>query len=279
MSVLQHPNISMIRLLVLVALASLCSAGGGGYKGAMMKKYAHYKVMEGCFGREEMMKYKNMMKDASEKCSKGDVKHGASHEFDFQEIINEIRSAALQAGSGSPSNQYYKLVPVLQGGRYRRDSHNHSSAEKLQYVKEKMTHRIANLTCMFRELNLINEDNTPNYPLLEIYVNEVGDPYLKDQLMHGFDMCKDYANCMPVKKAKNPMMKELGTFLTFISCYEMKKVMACFKKDFRYMMADYGYDAVEENINMALEMIGEEQEAEGMEGYNALEEALMGKIM
>jgi len=220
-----------------------------------------------------------MMKDASEKCSKGDVKHGASHEFDFQEIINEIRSAALQAGSGSPSNQYYKLVPVLQGGRYRRDAHNHSSAEKLEYVKEKMTHMIANVTCMLKELDWINEDNSPNYKLYEEFMSKISDPYLKDQLFYGMDMCKDYANCMPVQKAKNPMMKELGTYLAFQSCMEMKKMMACFKKDFRYMMADYGYDAVEEKINMGLAMIGDEQEAEGMEGYNALEEALMGKMM
>merc|ERR1712042_222019 len=101
-----QPNISMLRLILLVALASLCSAGGGGYKEAMYKKYAHHKIMEDCFGKDMMKKFITEMMEASKKCSSGQP----------HESNNEIRSAALQAGSGSPSNQYYQLVPVLQGG-------------------------------------------------------------------------------------------------------------------------------------------------------------------
>merc|ERR1711872_105139 len=143
-------NISMFRLILLVALASLCSAGGGGYKEAMMKKYAHHKIMEDCFGKEEVKKYYVMMMDASKKCG-SDRPVDGTEEIDLREIINEIRSAALKMGSGSPSNQYYQLVPVMQGGRYRRDAHNgteheHTPAEKLQYLKEKMTNKINNVT-------------------------------------------------------------------------------------------------------------------------------------
>jgi len=262
----------MLRLVLLVALAGLCSAGGG-YKEGMMKKYAHYKIQESCFGREMVMGYKKQMMEASKKCSDGNVTH-VSHNFDFEEIINEIRAAALQAGSGSPSNQYYKLVPVLQGGRYRRDAH--SAAEKLEYVKNKMTHAIANVTCMLRELDWIKENNKPNYEVYDMHINKIKDAYLKDQLQYGNDMCKNYADCMPVQKAKNPMLKELGTFFFYQQCMEMQKMTACFKKDFRYMMSDYGFDAVEEKINMGLEIVGEDVEYEGMEGYQALEHALMG---
>merc|ERR1712126_27749 len=261
----------MLRLLVLVALASLCSAGGG-YKEGLMKKYAHYKIQESCFGRDEVMKYKKMFMEASQKCSTGHMGEGSGHEFDFQEIINEIRSAALQ-GSGSHSNQYYKLVPA---GRFRRDAH--TVEEKLQHVQHKMNHTIGNMTCMLKHLNMINDDNSPNYKEFEKHINMINDAYLRDQLMYGYDCCKDYANCMPVQKSKNPMIKQLGTYIAFQQCMEMKKMEACFKKDFRYVMADYGYDAVEEKINMGLELIGEEVEKDGMEGYTALEDALMGKM-
>jgi len=270
-----HPISSMFRLILLVALASLCSAGGGGYKEAMMKKYAHHKIMEDCFGKEEVKKYYVMMMDASKKCG-SDRPVDGTEEIDFREIINEIRSAALKMGSRSPSNQYYQLVPVMQGGRYRRDAH--PTAEKLQYLKEKMTHKIANVTCMLRELNWINEDKTPNYDFYETFISEITDPYLKNQLFYSFDMCKDYANCMPVKKAKNPMLKELGTYLFFHKCIEMKELQACFKKDFRYMMADYGFDAVEEKINMGLEILGEEVHEEGYEAYKTLEGVLSGEF-
>jgi len=277
-----HPISSMFRLILLVALASLCSAGGGGYKEAMMKKYAHHKIMEDCFGKDMMKKFITEMMEASKKCSSGQP-HESNHEIDFQEIINEIRSAALQAGSGSPSNQYYQLVPVLQGGRYRRHAnngteHEHTPAEKLQYLKEKMTNKINNVTCMLRELNWIKEDKTPNYEVMETHINGVSDPYLKKQMFYAMDMCRDYADCMPVKKAKNPMLKELGNYIFFQQCMEMQKLQACFKKDFRYMMADYGFDAVEEKINMGLEILGEEVHVEGYEAYKTLEAVLGGEF-
>jgi len=269
----------MLRLILLVALASLCSAGGGGYKEAMMKKYAHHKIMEDCFGKDLMKKYYVSMMEASKKCGSQQPHEGVT-ELDFKEIIADIRSAVQQAGSRSPNGQYYQLVPVLQGGRYRRHAnateHEHTATEKLTYFKEKMTHKIANVTCMLQELKWIKADKTPNYDLYETFMNEVTDPFLKKQMLYGMDMCRDYADCMPVKKAKNPMLKELGTYIFFQKCMEMQKLQACFKKDFRYMMADYGFDAVEEKINMGLEILGEEQHEEGYEAYKTLEGVLSG---
>merc|ERR1719347_405912 len=59
----------MLRLIVLVALASLCSAGNlDGKRGEMMKKYAHHKIMESCFGRDLIKKYYVSMMEASKKC-------------------------------------------------------------------------------------------------------------------------------------------------------------------------------------------------------------------
>jgi len=266
----------MLRLVCLVALAALCSAGGlGGYKEAVMKEYAHYKIQEGCFGKEMVMEYKMQMMKASKKCSV-EVPHGAD-EMDFQEIINEIRSAALRyRGQDEGPGQYYKLVPVFQNGRYRRDAHD--AGQKLAEMKEKMTYKIANVTCMLKELKYMNDDKTPNYDHAEKHINKVNDAFLRNQLQYGFDMCKDFSKCMPVKKARTMVMKELGTCISFFKCMEMKKMEACFMKDFREAMADYGFDAVEEKINMGLEMMGEEVHHEGMDGYNTLEMAMMGNM-
>jgi len=265
----------MLRLIVLVALASLCSAGGmEGKRGEYMKKYAHHKIMESCFGRDLIKKFYVQMMEASKKCGIMDPNE-VQGDLDFKEIINEIRAAALQMAPSSPNSQYYRLVPVLQGGRYRREVQN--TTEILEHLKEKITYKIANVTCMLRELNWINEDKTPNYVLHETYIKEISDEYLKDQLLYGFDMCKEYANCMPVKKAKSPFKKELGTFISFSQCMEMQKLQACFKKDFRYMMADYGFDAVEQKINLGLDLLGDKQSVEGFEAYETLENALMGE--
>jgi len=266
----------MLRLIVLVALASLCSAAGGldGKRGKIMKKYAHHKIMEGCFGKELIKKYYVEAMEASKKCGIMDPNE-VPGDLDFKEIINEIRAAALQMSSNSPNNQYYQLVPVMQGGRYRREVHD--TTELLKNMKEKITYKIANVTCMLRELDYIKEDKTPNYALYETHINGVSDEYLKDQLLYGLDMCKDYANCMPVKKAKSPFKKELGTYIFFQQCMEMQKLQACFRKDFRYMMADFGFDSVEQMINMGLDLLGDKQSVEGFEAYETLENAILGE--
>jgi len=274
----KHPNISMLRLVVLVGFAALCSAGGlGGYKEAVMKEYAHYKIQEGCFGKEMVMEYKMQMMKASKKCSVEVPGNGTDSMLDFQEIINEIRAAALRYNPDSGAGQYYRLVPVLQNGRYRRQADD-AGQKMLAEAKEKMVYKIANVTCMLQELKYMNDDKTPNYDHAEKHINKVNDAFLRNQLQYGFDMCKDFAKCMPVKKAKTMIMKELGTCISFFKCMEMKKMEACFMKDFREAMADYGFDAVEEKINMGLEMMGEEVHHEGMDGYNTLEMAMMGNM-
>jgi len=265
-----------------VGLAALCSAGGlGGYREAMMKEYAHYKIQESCFGKEMVMKYKMEMMKASKKCSMDYDPNNP--EMDFEQIINEIRGAALRyRGQDDYDNQQgldlnlnYRLVPA---NRRKRDHHSKDPEVVKAYLTEKMTHKIANVTCMLQELKYMNEDKTPNYKHAEHHINQLNDAYLRNQLLYGFDMCKEFANCMPVKKAKTHIMKELGTCISFFKCMEMKKMEACFMKDFRQGMADYGFDPIEEKINMGLEMMGEEIHREGMDAYETLEMAMMGHM-
>merc|ERR1719495_53893 len=181
----------MLRLVVLVAFTGLCSAGGlGGYKESAMKEYAHYKIQEECFGKEVVVQYHKEMMEASRKCM---VESGNGTDLmDFQEIINEIRAAALK------------------NDRYRRAADN-SAAEMLAELKETMVYKIANVTCMLKELKYMNDDKPPNYEHAEKHINKINDAFLRNQLMYGFDMCKEYSQCMPVKKAKTMLMQELGT--------------------------------------------------------------------
>merc|ERR1719206_1366342 len=117
-------------------------------------------------------------------------------QMDFQEIINEIRSAALRyRGQDSDTEQYYKLVPA---SRFRRDAHD--PAQMLAHLKEKMTYKIANVTCMLKELKYKNDDNTPNYKHVESHINKINDAYLRNQLQYGYDMCKDFAHVKTILK-------------------------------------------------------------------------------
>merc|ERR1711915_841311 len=93
---------------------------------------------------------------------------------------------------------------------------------------------MGNITCALKKLNYLNEDNTPNYDAVfqEIADMEI-DENLKADLLDAMDMCKDFSTCLPVEKAKNPLVKEMGTAMGFIKCGTMKKIMACMKNDMR----------------------------------------------
>ncbi|KAK7079420.1 hypothetical protein SK128_023818, partial [Halocaridina rubra] len=49
------------------------------------------------------------------------------------------------------------------------------------------------------------------------------DEGLREDMREAMDMCRDFAMCLPVEKARSPMKKELGTAMGFMKCMHMKK--------------------------------------------------------
>merc|ERR1712142_208961 len=84
-----QPNISMLRVAVIVSLVALCAAHGG-----MKKKYAHMKIYESCMGEEYIQGFYQQMKDSSKKCSTQPQMFGIK-DIDFQDVIDEVRNMAF----------------------------------------------------------------------------------------------------------------------------------------------------------------------------------------
>merc|ERR1712106_759945 len=78
----------------------------------------------------------------------------------------------------------------------------HTTAEKLYYTWEKMACMIGNMTCMLRDLDWMKEDKTPNIALYEKKINDIpgASQGLKDELMWGLDVCKDFSMCVSPNK-------------------------------------------------------------------------------
>merc|ERR1712042_96242 len=268
---------SMLRMVLFVSLVALCAAGGG------MKKYAHMKILEQCMGEDYVQGYYTQMKASSKKCSTMPQLMSVE-ELDFQDVIDEIRNMALPWGSRQETaNKYFKLLPSRGKRAANSEPHKHTTAEKLYYLKEKMACMIGNMTCMLRDLDWMKEDKTPNFAHYEKKINDIpgaDKQGLKDELMWGLDVCKDFSMCVSPQKAKSPFLKELGTFISFCKCFEMKKMMACMKTDFKEYAAKDGYENVDELLDygFGLAMGMAKQNPEKI-GINAIEGAMSGDLL
>merc|ERR1711962_1389944 len=277
-AVVSQAQLSMLRLVVAVCLVALCAAGGHGGK---MKKYAQMKIQQSCFGEKYVNDEWDLIKASSKKCST-QPQLIATNDLDFQDVIDEIRNMALPWGSRSDSSaQRFQLVSA--GGRSKRQASDekktHTTAEKLYHLKEKMACMIGNMTCMLRDLDYMKADNTPNFDAFTKKLADwQGSQDLKDELTWGMDVCKDFSMCISPQRAKSPFMKELGHYISFAKCMEMKKMMACMKTDMKEYARKDGYANIDELVDLGLGMGMKHNKKEKM-GINALTATMSGDLL
>merc|ERR1711872_114454 len=157
----------------------------------------------------------------------------------------------------------------------------HTTADKLFHLKEKMACMIGNMTCMLRDLDYMKADNTPNFDAFTKKLADwQGSQDLKDELTWGMDVCKDFSMCISPQRAKSPFMKELGHYISFAKCMEMKKMMACMKTDYKKYAAKEGYPeaVVNELMDLGLDMGMNHQKKEKM-GVDALTALMSGDLL
>ncbi|XP_042859327.1 uncharacterized protein LOC122245474 [Penaeus japonicus] len=230
----------VVAVVMLAVVLCLCASTLGFMPGAesMVKKYAYMKVMKSCLGEEKVMGWVKEMKEAISEC-KGDA-------VDFEDT--EATDLYLERLRRMPT---YVPVPMYQPyfsqfkapfGRRMKRSFDFNPAN-FEEMKEKMVAKISNMTCALRKLEMITDENEPNYELFESEIDglEVNGP-LKADLMEAALMCKDFSMCLPQEKAKHPLMKELGKVIGYMKCCNMKKLMACMKNDFRMYAAEMGFE-------------------------------------
>merc|ERR1712243_374171 len=94
-----------------------------------------------------------------------------------------------------------------------------------------------------------------NFAVFETKIDEWnGSEEMKEELKWGLDVCKDFSMCISPQRAKSPFMKELGHYISFSKCMEMKKMMACMKHDMKEYLVKEGKDGVAELVGSGLLM-------------------------
>merc|ERR1712002_500224 len=274
---------SMLRLVVTVCLVALVA--GGGHGGNKMKKYAHMKIQQSCFGEKYINDEWDKYKESSKKCSTQPMLIHPK-DIDFTDVIENIRDMALPWGSRADTQQFR-----MHGSRNKRhvseEKHSHTTAQKLEYMQEKMACMIGNMTCMLLDQGCMKEDRTPDF---DFYTKKIADwtgpaditdkqrTEMKEELTWAMDVCKDFSMCISPTRAKSPFMKELGHVIAFSKCMEMKKMQACMKQDMKEYAEKEGYAGFEELIDNGLAGLMKHNKKEKM-GINALMMTLSGDMV
>jgi len=210
----------------------------------MMKKYAYMKIMSSCLGEETVMQYKVQMKAAAETCKGQDVTQTL---VNIQEMLREMMKRNSPFTRQTQQQPMYVQVPMyypqFQPNSFRTKRSVDLSPEGIENMRTKMMAKISNMTCIMKELKYIDANNQPNYEYFNEEVNSltVGDA-MKEDLREAMDMCRDFAMCLPVEKAKHPIKKEFGTTIAFMKCCHMQKVKVCMKNDLRKYAPMMGFE-------------------------------------
>merc|ERR1712212_389956 len=101
-------------------------------------------------------------------------------------------------------------------------------------------------------MGFMDENHQPIYDAtIQYFKNLQIDDELKADLLDAMDMCKDFAMCQPVEKAKHPLKRELGTAMTYFKCGLMLRDQACMKHDLRKYASEIGDDGYVDDEMMA----------------------------
>ncbi|XP_045580994.1 probable basic-leucine zipper transcription factor I [Procambarus clarkii] len=130
------------------------------------------------------------------------------------------------------------------------------STETIKLLKERLTTKISNITCVLRELKLLGTNNLPNYAYIgqELLTLDIDDG-LKADLGEALETCRDFSLCLPHHKAKHPVNKELGTTMAFLRCMAKKKVAACMRADFYKQAEKMGWEDPDDSFLVGSDLL------------------------
>jgi len=242
----------MLRLAVLLCVVA--ATYGWGHNEMAIKKYGHLKIVQSCLGEDVVNQWMTKYKDAQYKCKNEGV--SMTDLPSYRQYLMKLRSGSSKPTYVPVPVPYYypqqgqmSQFPIMsqfnQAAQNSFQSLNRAKRSEhfsLDHLEEKMKAKVGNITCVLKEMGFMDENHQPIYDAAITWFKDlqIADE-LKADLMEAMDMCKDFAMCLPVEKAKHPLKKELGTAMGYFKCTSMMEVKVCMKHDMRKYAGEMGH--------------------------------------
>jgi hypothetical protein len=111
-------------------------------------------------------------------------------------------------------------------------------ADKLKEEQRKMESNIGNMTCVLKEMGIINEQNELDFNTQKRTIEKFQMPskWFKERILNDMEVCNKVANSLPTEAQKQfnfPGYINLAKIKTFMKCCKYSKMKTCMYQDIR----------------------------------------------
>jgi len=197
----------------------------------------------------QMMKMKNMMRDNDQTYSSSS--YNSDNAFDmFSEMFDNYEQKDNYRSSSdykNPMGRMSQFKNMFNSMRFKRAAGDNLDlgdrlVEKLAEQKHQMEAKIGNMTCVMRELNVLDASNNIDVQAMKRDIQKYNMPseWFKNKYEHLLDTCYEMATNLPAEIAENSVITgetfgtvKLGEVKMFSKCCEKAKMKLCMHQDIK----------------------------------------------
>merc|ERR1711913_275076 len=192
----------------------------------------------------QMMKMKNMMKNDDYSSSSYDSDNAFDMFSDMFEQKDNYRSSSDYKNPMGRMSQFKNMFNSMRFKRAAGDNLDLGDrlVEKLAEQKHHMEAKIGNMTCVMRELNVLDASNNIDVQAMKRDAQKYSMPseWFKNKYEHLLDICYEMATNLPADIADNSVVTgdtfgtvKLGEVKMFTKCCEKAKTKLCMHQDIK----------------------------------------------
>merc|ERR1712043_25336 len=192
----------------------------------------------------QMMKMKNMMKNDDYSSSSYNSDDG----FDmFRDKFDQQSNYKSSSDYNNQMGRMSQFKNMFNSMRFKRAAGDNLDlgdrlVEKLAEQKHQMEAKIGNMTCVMRELNVLDASNNIDVQAMKRNIQKYNMPseWFKNKYEHLLDTCYEMATNLPAEIAENSVITgetfgtvKLGEVKMFSKCCEKAKTKLCMHQDIK----------------------------------------------
>merc|ERR1712043_43296 len=192
----------------------------------------------------QMMKMKNMMKNDDYSSSS----YNSDNAFDmFSDMFDQQSNYRSSSDYKNPMGRMSQFKNMFNSMRFKRAAGDNLDlgdrlVEKLAEQKHHMEAKIGNMTCVMRELNVLDASNNIDVQAMKRDIQKYNMPseWFKNKYEHLLDTCYEMATNLPAEIAENSVITgeafgtvKLGEVKMFSKCCEKAKMKLCMHQDIK----------------------------------------------
>jgi len=269
-----HGDQEMMKMMKMMMMVKMMNSFGG-------HNEDHHSQRHGCNGFHDcddnsysgdnkmmrmMMRNINMMnsQDSHDRMDHMDM----DHMDDMDMFTKMFRSMKSKNYDSYKSNDYSPMMKRFMSSFQKRQAGdslelNDRLKEKLEHLMEEHVSEMSNMTCVLKEMNVLDARNKIDIAAMKADVQNYQMPseWFKDQYFAILDNCHEVAENQPAELENMynmPGMQHMGTVKSFMTCCKTAKMRLCMNQDTKKKI-ETNFGPVEELLQSFNNQINEEQ--------------------